>query len=90
MDNAFACWPTASKGRVWSRECFLLNQIQMDMSLPMNKKDKKRLEVLRQKQQKQEKLLAAAKQQTDEPDEIETIEKQIVDIKAEIEKIKNG
>ena len=56
----------------------------------MDKKAKKRLEVLRQKQQKSEKLLAAAKQQTDEPDEVENFERQIADIKAEIEKIKNG
>ena len=56
----------------------------------MDKKAKKRLEVLRQKLQKSEKLLAAAKQQTDEPDEVENIERQIAEIKAEIEKIKNG
>ena len=56
----------------------------------MDKKAKKRLEVLRQKQQKQEKLLAAARQQTDEPDEIQNIEKTIADIKAEIEKIKSS
>jgi len=53
----------------------------------MDKKAKKRLEVLRQKLQKQEKLLAAAKQQTDEPDEVANIERQINEIKAEIEKI---
>jgi len=34
--------------------------------------------------------LAAAKQQTDEPDEVDNIERQIAEIKAEIEKIKNG
>ena len=56
----------------------------------MDKKAKKRLEVLRQKLQKQEKLLAAAKQQTDEPDEVANIERQINEIKTEIEKIKNG
>ena len=56
----------------------------------MDKKAKKRLEVLRQKLQKYEKLLAAAKQQTDEPDEVANIERQIAEIKAEIEKIKNG
>ena len=56
----------------------------------MDKKAKKRLGVLRQKIQKQEKLLAAAKQQTDEPDEVTNIEQQIAEIKAEIEKIKNG
>jgi len=56
----------------------------------VDKKAKKRLEVLRQKLQKNEKLLAAAKQQTDEPDEVENIERQIAEIKSEIEKIKNG
>ena len=56
----------------------------------MDKKGKKRLEVLRQKLQKNETLLAAAKQQTDEPDEIENIERQIAELKTEIEKIKNG
>ena len=56
----------------------------------MDKKAKKRLEVLRQKLQKLEKLLAAAKQQTDEPDEIANIERQIAEIKVEIENIKNG
>ena len=56
----------------------------------MDKKAKKRLEVLRQKLQKQKKLLAAAKQQTDEPDEVANIERLIAEIKAEIENIKNG
>ena len=56
----------------------------------MDKKAKKRLEVLRQKLQKAETLLAAAKKQTDEPDEVANIERQIVEFKAEIEKIKNG
>ena len=56
----------------------------------MDKKAKKRLEVLRQKLQKTEKLLAAAKQQTDEPDEVANIERQVAELKAEIEKIKNG
>ena len=56
----------------------------------MDKKAKKRLEILRQKVQKSEKLLAAAKQQTDEPDEVANIERQIAEIKAEIDKIKNG
>ena len=56
----------------------------------MDKKAKKRIEVLRQKLQKNEVLLAAAKQQPDEPDEVGNIERQIAEIKAEIEKIKNG
>jgi hypothetical protein len=54
----------------------------------MDKKTKKRLEILRQKLEKSQKLLASAKIQTDEPDEIENIEKQIVDLKAEIAELK--
>lgn len=56
----------------------------------MDKKAKKRLEVLRQKIQKSEKLLAAAKAQPDEPGEAEAIEQQITEYRAEIEKIKSG
>ena len=54
----------------------------------MDKKTKKRLEILRQKVEKSHKLLAAAKQQTDEPDEVDTIEKQIAELKAEIAELK--
>ena len=54
----------------------------------MDKKTKKRLEILRQKVEKQQKVLAAAKQQTDEPDEVENIEKQIAEYKAEIAELK--
>lgn len=54
----------------------------------MDKKTKKRLEVLRQKVEKQQKVLAAAKQQTDEPDEIENIEKLIAEYKSEIAELK--
>lgn len=54
----------------------------------MDKKAKKRIEVLRQKINKSEQLLAAAKAQPDEPGEAEAIEKQIADYKAEIEKLK--
>ena len=56
----------------------------------MDKKAKKRLQVLRQKLEKSEKLLAAARQQTDEPGEVEAIEQQILVYKAEIEKLKNS
>ena len=54
----------------------------------MDKKTKKRLEILRQKVEKSQKLLAAAKQQTDEPDEIKNIESQIEELKAEINDLK--
>ncbi len=55
----------------------------------MDKKSKKRLEILRQRLEKQNRLLAFAKQQTDEADEVENVQKQIQAIKDEIEKIKN-
>jgi len=54
----------------------------------MDKKTKKRLEILRQKLEKSQKLLAAAKQQTDEPDEIKNIERQIAEFKTEIDELK--
>ena len=54
----------------------------------MDKKTKKRLEILHQKVEKSQKILAAAKQQTDEPDEIEKIEKQIEEFKSEIAELK--
>ena len=46
----------------------------------MDKKTKKRLEVLRQKVEKTQKLLAAAKQQTDDPNEVSQLETQIVEL----------
>lgn len=55
----------------------------------MDKKTKKRLEILRQKIEKYQKLLVAAKQQTDEPDEVQNIEAQITDFKTEIAKLKS-
>ena len=51
----------------------------------MNKKVKKQLEVLRQKQEKTQKLLSDAKAQTDDPAEVEELEKQIQQIKAKID-----
>jgi len=54
----------------------------------MDKKAKKKIEVLRQRIEKMTKQLAGAKQQADEPDEVANLEKQIADAKAEIEKLK--
>ena len=56
----------------------------------MDKKTKKRLEVLRQKVEKTQKLIAAARQQTDDPDEVAQLENQITELKAEITRLKNG
>ena len=54
----------------------------------VDKKTKKRLEVLRGKLEKQQKLLKAAKAQTDEPGEVEKIESDIEAIKSEIAELK--
>ena len=56
----------------------------------MDKKAKKRLEVLRKRLEKEQKLLGFAKQQTDEPDEIVELEKRIEATKAEIEVLKKS
>ncbi len=55
----------------------------------MDKKTKKRIEILRQKVEKSQKLLADAKKQTDEPDEVTKIEQQIADYKSEIAELKS-
>lgn len=54
----------------------------------MDKKTKKRLEVLRQKQEKQQKLLKDAKAQTDEPGEVQKIEAELEAIKVEIAELR--
>ena len=54
----------------------------------MDKKTKKRLEILNQKIEKTQKILAAVREQTDEPGEVEQIEKQISDYKTEIAELK--
>ena len=56
----------------------------------MDKKSKKRLEVMRKRLEKQNQLLIFARQQTDEASEVENIEKQIEETKAEIDKLKNS
>ena len=56
----------------------------------MDKKTKKKLEILRQRLEKTQKLLAAARLQTDEADEIQKIEQQISEIKLEISKLKSS
>ncbi len=54
----------------------------------MDKKDKKRLEVLRQKVDKTMKLLADAQAQTDEPDEISKLRQQLLEYQTEISQLK--
>jgi len=54
----------------------------------MDKKAKKRVEVLRQRTQKLNQQLAGARQQEDEPGEVDRIEQEIASVKEEIEKLK--
>lgn len=56
----------------------------------MDKKSKKRVEVLRQRIQKMKQQMSGAKQQDDEPGEIQRLEKEITDAQAEIERLKGG
>ena len=55
----------------------------------MDKKAKKRLEVLRKKLEKNQQLLVFARQQNDDPEEIPRIEQEIEKIKSEIELLKS-
>ncbi len=56
--------------------------------MALDKKSKKRLEVLRQRLQKLQLQLAGAKQQEDEPGEVARMEKEIEEVQAEVQKIK--
>lgn len=56
----------------------------------MDKKAKKRLEVLQQRVQKLRLQLAGAKKQMDEPDDVARLEREVADAQAEIEKLKNA
>lgn len=56
----------------------------------MDKKAKKRLEVLKQKRAALEKQLAGAKKQTDDPQEIVRFEKELAAIKLEMEQLQKS
>lgn len=58
--------------------------------MALDKKSKKRLEVIRKKLEKLQLQLAGAKEQTDEPGEVERLEEEIVSLKAESAKLKQG
>lgn len=70
------------------RSLYGLKELKQD-DFDMDKKTKKRLEVLRQKIEKNQKLLVAAKLQPDEPDEVQKIENQIAELKAQVDELKN-
>ncbi len=54
----------------------------------MDKKQKKRLDILQKKMQTLNQKLAGVKAQADEPGEIEAVEQEIVKTREEIEKLK--
>ena len=54
----------------------------------MDKKAKKKIEVLRQRIQKLQPQLAGAKSQMDDPDEVQRLEDQIATARAEVEELK--
>lgn len=56
----------------------------------MDKKAKKRLEVVRKKVQNLKMQLSGAKQQDDEPGEVTRLEEEIVAFQAEADKLKNS
>lgn len=56
----------------------------------MDKKAKKRIEVLKQRLPKLRQQLAGAKQQPDEPDDITRLEKEIADVEAELAKLRES
>ena len=54
----------------------------------MDKKAKKKIEVLNQRLQKLHQQLAGAKQQDDEPGEVERLDKEIADIESQVARLK--
>lgn len=58
--------------------------------MALDKKSKKRIEVLKKKLEKLQAQLVGAKQQEDEPGEVAGIEKEIEEARAEISTLKAG
>lgn len=56
----------------------------------MDKKAKKKIEVLHQRLQKLRQQLAGAKQQADEPGEIERLQKDIAAVEAEVARLRGS
>ena len=58
-------------------------------SMALDKKSKKRLEVIRKKIDKLQLQLAGAKEQNDEPGDVERIDKELADLTAELRQLKS-
>lgn len=56
---------------------------------PMDKKAKKRLEVLQTRLHKLQLQLAGARKQLDDPDELAVLERQVSEVSAELERLKS-
>jgi septum formation topological specificity factor MinE len=56
----------------------------------MDKKAKKRIDVLQQRLQKLRLQLAGARKQMDEPDDVARLEKELAEVLAEVEKLKEA
>lgn len=56
----------------------------------MDKKSKKRLEVLRKRLPKLRQLLAGATEQMDDPEEVEKLKKEIAEVEAEAKKLRDA
>jgi DNA repair ATPase RecN len=57
--------------------------------MTMNKKQKKQIDALKNKVQRLQQLLNAARKQPDDPADIPQLERQIAELNAEMEKIRN-
>lgn len=57
---------------------------------PLDKKAKKRIDVLRTRLNKSQQQLAGAKKQMDDPAEVARLEKEIGEINVELEKLKSA
>jgi hypothetical protein len=55
----------------------------------MDKRDKKKIDVLNQRLAKLRQQLAGARKQMDEPDEVKRLERQVSDAEAELQKLKS-
>ncbi len=58
--------------------------------MALNKKQKKQIDALKNKMQKAQTLLSAARNQPDDPADVPRLEKEVADLQAEIDKIKNA
>ncbi len=56
----------------------------------MDKKAKKRIDLLNQRLQKLRQQLAGAKKQMDEPEDVTRLEREIQEVNAELEKLKQS